>query len=64
MTGIYTHWFEENYVLNEGISFKENNVFRKRQMDNIFFVWRREGGFRAFSVVIKKVEEKLMPKEN
>ena len=40
MAGIYMHWFEENYVFNEGSRFKDNIVFWKRQMDDIFFVWR------------------------
>jgi len=40
MAGIYMHWFEKNYVFNEGSRFKDNIVFWKRQMDDIFFVWR------------------------
>jgi len=52
MAGIYMHWFEKNYVFNEGSRFKDNIVFWKRQMDDIFFVWRgkEEGGFRVFCV--------------
>ena len=38
LAGIYMHWFEENHV------FKEENesklVYWKREMDDIFFIWR------------------------
>ena len=38
LAGIYMHWFEENHV------FKAENeqrlVYWKREMDDIFFVWR------------------------
>ena len=40
MAGIYMHWFEKTYVFNEDSCFKENLVFWKRQMDDVFFVWR------------------------
>ena len=32
------HWFEENHVFKE--EQKEKLVFWKREMDDIFFVWR------------------------
>ena len=34
------HWFEKEYVFNEDSRFKGNIVFWKRQMDDVFFVWR------------------------
>ena len=34
------HWFEKEYVFNEDSHFKGNIVFWKRQMDDVFFVWR------------------------
>ena len=40
MAGIYMHWFEKTYVFNEGSKFKDKIVFWKRQMDDIFFIWR------------------------
>jgi len=40
MAGIYMHWFEKTYMFNEDSRFKENIVFWKRQMDDVFFVWR------------------------
>ena len=40
MAGIYMHWFEKEYVFNEDSRFKGNIVFWKRQMDDVFFVWR------------------------
>ena len=40
MAGIYMHWFEKTYVFNEESRFRKNIVFWKRQMDDIFFVWR------------------------
>ena len=40
LAGIYMHWFEKTYVFGEGGEFQENIVFWKRQVDDIFFVWR------------------------
>ena len=37
--GIYMHWFEEKFVFGEDSKFKENIVFRKRQMDDVFFCY-------------------------
>ena len=34
------HWFERTYVFNETGEFRDNIVFWKRQMDDIFFVWK------------------------
>ena len=34
------HWFEKEYVFNEDSRFKGNIVFWKRQMDDVFFVWK------------------------
>ena len=33
-------WFERTYVLNDNNQFKDNIVFWKRQVDDIFFVWK------------------------
>jgi len=38
LAGIYMHWFEENYVFKQ--ENKEKLVYWKREMDDIFFVWR------------------------
>ena len=40
LAGIYMHWFERTYVFNETGEFRDNIVFWKRQMDDIFFVWK------------------------
>jgi len=40
LAGIYMHWFERTYVFNETGEFCDNIVFWKRQMDDIFFVWK------------------------
>ena len=40
LAGIYMHWFEKTYVFGEDGEFKENIVFWKRQVDDIFFIWR------------------------
>ena len=32
------HWFEKKYVFGENGEFKENNVFWKRQVDDIYFI--------------------------
>jgi len=40
LAGIYMHWFEKTYVFGEDSKFKENIVFWKRQMDDIFFIWK------------------------
>ena len=40
LAGIYMHWFEKTYVFGENGEFKENIVFWKRQVDDIFFIWR------------------------
>ena len=37
---MYMHWFKKTYVFGEDSRFKENIVFWKRQMDDIFFVWK------------------------
>ena len=34
------HWFERTYVFNDNNQFKDNIVFWKRQVDDIFFVWK------------------------
>ena len=34
------HWFEKKYVFGESSTFRDNIVFWKRQMDDVFFVWR------------------------
>ena len=39
LAGIYMHWFEKTYVF-ENSRFKENIAFWKRQMYDIFFVWK------------------------
>ena len=50
--GIYIHWFEKSYVFNEDSQFKNNIVFWKRQMDDVFFfgggkkmIWSCLSGF-------------------
>ena len=40
LAGIYMHWFGRTYVFNETGEFRDNIVFWKRQMDDIFFVWK------------------------
>ena len=40
LAGIYMHWFEKKYVFGESSTFRDNIVFWKRQMDDVFFVWR------------------------
>ena len=40
LAGIYMHWFGKTYVFNEGGEFRNNIVFWKRQMDDVFFVWK------------------------
>ena len=37
---IYMHWLEKKYVFGESSTFRDNIVFWKRQMDDVFFVWR------------------------
>ena len=34
------HWFEETHIFKEDGEFSNNIVFWKRQMDDIFFVWK------------------------
>ena len=34
------HWFEKTYVFNEDNQFRDNVSFWKRQVDDIFFVWK------------------------
>ena len=34
------HWFERTYVFNDNNQFKDNIVLWKRQVDDIFFVWK------------------------
>ena len=60
MAGIYMHWFEKNYVFNEGSRFKDNIVFWKRQMDNIFFVWRgKKEDLELFVWILNGVDNKV-----
>ena len=40
MAGIDLHWFEKTHVFGEESRFRKNIVFWKRQMGDIFFVWR------------------------
>ena len=40
LAGIYMHWFEETHIFKEDGEFSNNIVFWKRQMDDIFFVWK------------------------
>jgi len=40
LAGIYMHWFEKKYIFDENSTFKHNIVFWKRQMDDVFFIWR------------------------
>ena len=40
LAGIYMHWFEKTFVFGEDSNFKENIVFWKRQMDDVFFIWK------------------------
>ena len=66
IAGIYMHWFEKNYVFNEGSRFKDNIVFWKIKMDDIFFIWRgkkeKDNYLPFLDVGIMKVEGKLMTK--
>lgn len=60
MAGIYMHWFEKNYVFNEGSRFKDNIVFWKRQMDDIFFVWRgKKEDLELFVWILNGVDNKV-----
>ena len=60
MAGIYMHWFEKNYVFNEGSRFKDNIVFWKRQMDDIFFVWRgKKEDLEFFVWILNGVDNKV-----
>ena len=60
MAGIYMHWFEKNYVFNEGSRFRANIVFWKRQMDDIFFVWRgKKDDLELFVWILNGVEHKV-----
>ena len=36
LAGIYMHWFERTFVFNESGEFRNNIVFWKRQMNDIF----------------------------
>ena len=40
LAGIYMHWFEKTFVFGEDSKFKERIVFWKRQMDDVFFIWK------------------------
>ena len=40
MAGTHMHWFEKTYVYGEENRLRKNILFWKRQMDDIFFVWR------------------------
>ena len=49
------HWFERTYVFNETGEFRDNIVFWKRQMDDIFFCMeRQQGGIGAVCVEVKR----------
>ena len=54
MAGIYMHWFEKTYIFNEDSRFKENIVFWKRQIDDVFFLCEGKAG--RFGVVCMAVE--------
>jgi hypothetical protein len=34
------HWFKKTFVFGEDSNVKENIVFWKRQMDDVFFIWK------------------------
>ena len=36
LAGIYMHWFEKTHIFNKDGEFRNNIVFWKRQMDEIF----------------------------
>jgi hypothetical protein len=38
LAGIYMHWFEKTFVFGEGSNLKDNIVFWKKQMDDVFFI--------------------------
>ena len=60
MAGIYMHWFEKTYVFNEESTFKKNIVFWKRQMDDIFFIWRgTKHDLELFVWTLNGVEHKV-----
>ena len=40
LADIYMHWFEKAYVFNADNQFRDNISFWKRQVDDIFFVWK------------------------
>ena len=59
MAGIYMHWFEKSYVFNEDSRFKNNIVFWKRQMDDVFFVWRgKKDDLELFVWLLNGIENK------
>ena len=71
LAGIYMHWFEEQYVFNEENEFKP--VYWKREMDDIFiiwrhgkdelenFVWRLNGIERRIQFTLKHEENNFIP---
>ena len=60
MAGIYMHWFEKTYIFNEDSRFKENIVFWKRQMDDVFFVWRgKKEDLELFEWLLNGIENKV-----
>jgi len=60
MAGIYMHWFEKTYIFNEDSRFKENIVFWKRQMDDVFFVWRgKKEDLELFVWLLNGIENKV-----
>ena len=60
MAGIYMHWFEKNYVFNEDSRFKDNIVFWKRQMDDVFFVWRgKKDDLELFVWLLNGIESRV-----
>ena len=40
LAGIYMHWFEKNFVFNDDNSLKHCLKFWKRQVDDVFFIWK------------------------
>ena len=40
LAGIYMHWFEKNFVYNADNSLRHCLKFWKRQVDDVFFVWK------------------------
>ena len=40
LAGIYVHWFEKNFVYNKDKSLRYCLKIWKRQVDDVFFVWK------------------------